>query len=157
MKNTRVLSLVAIAALMAPSIQATMINGRENAMDLKEYSFINCTESIVEVQLKCPQDGKVIAHIPRKNLDNPNHFTIRTEYANMEEPVLVIKIDGAVRPYTVFKGNYNNGPKGQHKCQVPAGRYKIIADPYKTDKSLLLVDQNMVSRPTFPCFPNGSK
>lgn len=142
-------------ALIGFFVAVPSLANRESAEgDLKEFAFMNCTESIIELQLKYQDEGKIDAHLPKKNADNPNFFTLTTEYANLENAVLVIKVNGAIRPYTVFKGTYGNGLRNQSKSQITPGRYKIMADPYRTDKSLLLVDINTISKNTFPCLPN---
>lgn len=109
----------------------------------KAWEFKNCTDRLLEIDLKFPQNGKAIVILPTKDLQNPNFFSSSFKYANMEDPVLVIKHCGSCVPFTVFKGNYGTATKNQKCAQVVPGHYKIISNPYKVGFHLLLLDESI--------------
>jgi hypothetical protein len=150
MKFNRVLALLICTGMVTPAITAGtmceksgMMCEKSGMVKLKDWSFKNGTDRLLELDLKFPQDGKAIVVLPIKDLQNPNFFSSTFKYTNMEDPVLIIKHSGKPVPFTVFKGNYSTATKNQVRAQCPAGHYKIISNPYKVGFHLLLLDESV--------------
>ena len=147
MKFNRIVAfLIALAIACPAAANVGMMcekNGVCEKIKGKMWSFKNCTDELLEINLKFPQHGKAIVVLPTKDLQNPNFFTSCFKYANMEDPVLVIKHKGQPIPFTVFKGNYATATKNQVRAQAVPGHYKIMNNPYKVGRHLLLLDESV--------------
>lgn len=151
MKFNRVLALVICVSMSSSALVAHMTNvgmacekpGVCEKVKGKCWEFKNCTDRLLEIDLKFPQNGKALVTLPTKDLENPNFFSAGFKYANMEDPMLVVKHSGHCVPFTVFKGNYATATKNQSRAQVIPGHYKIISNPYKVGFHLLLLDESV--------------